>query len=147
MRFMVIVKATEDSERGALPSQAMLEAMGAYNEELVKAGIMLDGDGLRPRSHGARVQFDTDGNATVVDGPFAETKELVSGYWVFEVSSREEAIEWAKKAPFRGGELEIRPFSTAEDFGEAFTPELQAQENELREQEKQLREARAQQDA
>ena len=133
MRFMVIVKATEDSENGTMPSTDMLEAMGAYNEELVKAGVMLDGDGLRPSKHGARVQFDSDGNATVVDGPFAETKELVSGYWIFEVSSREEAIEWARKAPFRGGELEIRPFSTAEDFGEAFTEELQAKENALRE--------------
>ena len=133
MRFMVIVKATEESERGAMPSQAMLEAMGAYNEELVKAGIMLDGDGLRPSSYGARVQFDKDGNASVIDGPFAETKELVSGYWVFEVSSREEAIEWAKKAPFRGGELEIRQFSVPEDFGDAFTPELQEKENQLRE--------------
>ena len=133
MRFMVIVKANEASERGELPSTEMLEAMGAYNEELVKAGVMLDGDGLRPSSFGARVQFDADGNATVIDGPFTETKELVSGYWVFEVSSREEAVEWAKKAPFRGGELEIRPFSTAEDFGEAFTPELQEKENQLRE--------------
>jgi hypothetical protein len=133
MRFMVIVKATEDSEKGALPSQDMLEAMGAYNEELVKAGIMLDGDGLRPSSYGARVQFDKDGNASVIDGPFAETKELVSGYWVFEVSSREEAIEWAKKAPFRGGELEIRQFSVPEDFGDAFTSELQEKENQLRE--------------
>ncbi len=133
MRFMVIVKANEASERGELPSTAMLEAMGAYNEELVKAGVMLDGDGLRPSSFGARVQFDADGNPTVIDGPFTETKELVSGYWVFEVSSREEAVEWAKKAPFRGGELEIRPFSTAEDFGEAFTPELQEKENQLRE--------------
>ena len=132
MRFMVIVKATEASERGELPSTEMLEAMGAFNEELVKAGVMLDGDGLRSSSYGARVQFDKDGNASVVDGPFAETKELVSGYWVFEVSSREEAIEWAKKAPFRGGELEIRPFSTAEDFGEAFTEELQERENQLR---------------
>ena len=147
MRFMVIVKATEDSEQGALPSTEMLEAMGAYNEELVKAGVMLDGDGLRPSKHGARVPFDQAGNATVIDGPFTETKELVSGYWVFEVSSREEAIEWARKAPFRGGELEIRPFSTAEDFGEAFTEELQQKEDELREQEKQLRESRAQQDA
>ncbi len=147
MRFMVIVKATEDSEKGALPSQAMLEAMGAYNEELVKAGIMLDGDGLRPSSHGARVRFDQDGGTTVVDGPFTETKELVSGYWIFEVSSREEAIEWAKKAPFRGGELEIRPFSTAEDFGEAFTPELQERENALREQERQRRESSVPQDA
>ncbi len=133
MRFMVIVKATEESERGELPSTAMLEAMGAYNEELVKAGVMLDGDGLRPSSYGARVRFDKNGNPTVLDGPFTETKELVSGYWVFEVSSKEEAVEWAKKAPFRGGELEIRPFSVAEDFGEAFTPELQEKENKLRE--------------
>ena len=133
MRFMVIVKATEASERGELPSTEMLEAMGAYNEELVKAGIMLDGDGLRPSSYGARVRFDGDGNVTVVDGPFTETKELISGYWVFEVSSREEAVEWARKAPFRGGELEIRPFSVPEDFGEAFTPELQDKENQLRE--------------
>ena len=133
MRFMVIVKATEASERGEMPSTDMLEAMGAYNEELVKAGIMLDGDGLRPSSYGARLSFDRDGNATVLDGPFTETKELVSGYWVWEVSSREEAIEWAKKAPFRGGELEIRPFSVAEDFGDAFTPELQEKENQLRE--------------
>jgi hypothetical protein len=132
MRFMVIVKATEESERGEMPSTAMLEAMGAYNEELVKAGVMLDGDGLRPSSYGARVRFDEDGNATVIDGPFTETKELVSGYWVFEVSSREEAVEWARKAPFRGGELEIRPFSVAEDFGDAFTPELQEKENQLR---------------
>jgi hypothetical protein len=132
MRFMVIVKATEASERGAMPSQDMLAAMGAYNEELVEAGVMLDGDGLRPSSHGARVRFDDEGNASVIDGPFAETKELVSGYWVFEVSSKEEAVEWARKAPFRGGELEIRPFSVPEDFGEAFTPELQEKENELR---------------
>ena len=132
MRFMVIVKATEDSEKGVLPSQDMLAAMGAYNEELVKAGILLDGDGLRPSSHGARVRFDDEGNATVIDGPFTETKELVSGYWVFEVSSTEEAVEWARKAPFRGGELEVRPFSVPEDFGEAFTPELQEKENELR---------------
>ena len=132
MRFMVIVKATEDSEKGAMPSQDLLEAMGAYNEELVKAGVMLDGDGLRPSSYGARVRFDDEGNASVIDGPFAETKELVSGYWVFEVSSKEEAVEWARKAPLRGGELEIRPFSVPEDFGEAFTPELQEKENELR---------------
>jgi hypothetical protein len=132
MRFMAIVKATEESEKGVMPSQAMLEAMGAYNEELVKAGVLLDGDGLRPSSHGARVSFDQDGTPTVTDGPFTETKELVSGYWVLEVSSREEAVEWIKKAPFRGGEVEIRPFSTAEDFGEAFTPELQEQEDRLR---------------
>ena len=132
MRFMVIVKATEDSERGALPSTEMLEAMGAYNEELVKAGIMLDGDGLRPSSHGARVQFDKDGNTTVVDGPFTETKELVSGYWVFEVSSREEAVEWLKKALFKDGEVEIRQVFEADDFGVAYTPELREQEDRQR---------------
>ena len=133
MRFMAIVKATEASERGEMPSQALLEAMGAFNEELVKAGVLLDGDGLRPSSYGARVQFDEGGNATVVDGPFTETKELISGYWILEVSSREEALEWVKKAPFRGGEVEVRPFSVPEDFGEAFTPELQEKENQLRE--------------
>ena len=132
MRVMVMIEGSGADEDKIAPTKEMLEQMGAYNEELVKAGIMLDGDGLRPSSYGARVQFDKDGNATVIDGPFTETKELVSGYWVFEVSSREEAIEWAKKAPFRGGELEIRPFATAEDFGEAFTPELQEKENQLR---------------
>src|SRR4051795_13327245 len=129
---MVFVKGGEDYEAGKMPSQQELSEMGAYNEELVKAGVMLDGDGLRPSSYGARVQFDTDGTATVIDGPFAETKELISGYWVLEVSSREEAIEWIRKAPLRGGQVELRPFSTAEDFGEAFTPELQEKENQLR---------------
>jgi hypothetical protein len=133
MRFMAIVKATEASERGEMPGQGMLEAMGAFNEELVEAGVLLDGDGLRPSSHGARVRFDENGNASVIDGPFTETKELISGYWILEVSSREEAIEWVRKAPFRGGEVELRPFSTAEDFGEAFTPELQEKEDQLRE--------------
>ena len=132
MRFMVIVKATEASERGEMPSTEMLEAMGAYNEELVKAGVMLDGDGLRPSKHGARVQFDKDGNATVIDGPFTETKELVSGYWVWEVSSREEVLEWVRKAPFRGGEVEVRQVASAEDFGDAMTPELQAKEDQMR---------------
>lgn len=132
MRFMVIVKATEESEKGAMPSQDLLVAMGAYNEELVKAGVLLDGDGLRPSSFGARLRFDAHGNSTVIDGPFAGPGELVSGYWIFEASSREEAIEWARKAPFRGGELEVRPFSVAEDFGEAFTPGMQAEENGLR---------------
>ena len=132
MRVMVIVKATEASERSEMPGSDLLEAMGAYNEELVKAGVLLDGDGLRPSSYGVRVRFDADGGTTVLDGPFTETKELVSGYWIFEVSSTEEAVEWAKKAPFRDGELEIRPFSVPEDFGEAFTPELQERENELR---------------
>ncbi len=132
MRFMVIVKATEQSEKGAMPSQDLLEAMGAYNEELIQAGVLLDGDGLRPSSFGARVRFDAHGVSTVTDGPFSGPADLVSGYWIFEAPSREEAVEWARKAPLRGGELEVRPFSVPEDFGEAFTPELQAGENELR---------------
>ena len=132
MRFMVMSKATAASEAGTPPRTEDFAAVIAFNEELVRAGILLAADGLRPSSYGARVRFDDEGNASVIDGPFAETKELVSGYWVFEVSSKEEAVEWARKAPFRGGELEIRPFSVAEDFGEAFTPELQEKENELR---------------
>ena len=133
MRYMVIVKADENTEAGVLPTEAELAEMGAYNEELVKAGVMLAGEGLHPSSKGARVRFDANGGSTVIDGPFAETKELVAGFWILEVSSREEAIEWVRKAPFRGGEVEVRPFSTAEDFGEAFTEELQAKENALRE--------------
>ena len=133
MRVMVIVKATKNSEASVMPSEKLHAEMGKYNEELVKAGIMLAGEGLQPSSKGARIEFSGN-KRTVVDGPFAETKELVSGYWVFEVSSKEEAVEWARKAPFRGGELEIRPFSVPEDFGEAFTPELREQEDRLRKQ-------------
>jgi hypothetical protein len=132
MRFMVIVKANEDSENGVLPTQQELTEMGAYNEELVKAGVMLAGEGLHPSSKGARIRFDKDGNTTVVDGPFAETKELVAGFWILEVSSREEVIEWVRKAPFRGEEIEIRQVFSNEDFGDAFTPELREQEDRLR---------------
>jgi hypothetical protein len=132
MRYMVIVKASEDSENGVMPTEAELAEMGAYNEELVKAGVMLAGEGLHPSSKGARVRFDKDNKATVIDGPFAETKELVAGFWILEVSSREEVIEWVKKAPFRDGEVEIRQVFSADDFGDALTPELREQENRLR---------------
>mgnify|MGYP003417920491 FL=1 len=134
MKVMVLVKATEKSEAGEMPSTEMLEAMGAYNEELVSAGIMLDGDGLRPTSHGVRI-IQGGSQPEVVDGPFAETKELLAGYWVWKVKDMDEAIEWARRAPNTGvdeGILELRPFVTAEDFGEALTPELEAKEEELR---------------
>jgi hypothetical protein len=132
MRVMVLVKANEDTEKGVMPTTEQLTEMSAFNEELVKAGVMLAGDGLRASSHGKRVRFD-GGTSTVIDGPFTETKELVAGYWIWEVASIEEAVEWLKRAPFDGGaEVELRPFHTAEDFGEAFTPELQEQEARLR---------------
>jgi hypothetical protein len=134
MRFMIIVKATKDSEAGIMPSTELLAAMGAYNEELVKAGIMLDGDGLHPSSKGFRVQFDGD-KRSVVDGPFAETKELIAGFWIWQCKSEEEAIEWVKRCPnpmMGPSEIEIRRFFEAEDFGEAFTPELQEQEQRIR---------------
>jgi hypothetical protein len=134
MRFMVIVKASEASERGDMPTEAELAEMGNYNEELVKAGVMLTGEGLHPSSTGARVRFDSDNNATVVDGPFTETKELVAGFWILQVSSREEALEWVKKAPFREGEVEVRQVFSAEDFGDAMTPELREQEDRMRAQ-------------
>ena len=133
MRFMVIVKANEDSENGVLPTERQLTEMGAYNEQLVKAGIMLAGEGLHPSSKGARVRFDGDGNASVVDGPFAETKELVAGFWILEVSSREEVLEWIKKAPFRDSEVEVRQVFADDDFGDAMTPELREKENQMRE--------------
>jgi hypothetical protein len=136
MRVMVIVKANEDSEAGVMPSEELLREMGAYNEELVKAGIMLDGDGLKPSSAGARVHF-SGSRRTVTDGPFIETKELIAGYWIWQVASLDEAIEWVKRCPNpMEGEsvIEIRPFFEAEDFGEAFTPELREQEERLREQ-------------
>jgi len=132
MRFMVIVKASEASERGDMPTEAELAEMGAFNEELVKAGVMLAGEGLHPSSTGARVRYDADNNATVVDGPFTETKELVAGFWILQVSSREEAIEWVKKAPFREGEVEVRQVFSAEDFGDVMTPELREQEDRMR---------------
>ena len=134
MRYMVIVKANEDSESGRMPTTEELTEMGAYNEELVKAGVMLAGEGLLASSHGARVRFDDDGKTTVVDGPFAETKELVAGFWILQVSSREEVLEWVRKAPFRGAEIEVRRVAEAEDFGDNLTPELREQEEQLRAQ-------------
>lgn len=134
MRFMVMVKATKDSEAGAPPSQELLEAMMAYNEELVKAGIMKGGDGLQPSSKGARVQFD-GAKRSVVDGPFAETKELVAGYWLWECASLEEAIAWVKRCPnpMPGpSEIEIRPLFELADFGEIVTPETVAQWDRLK---------------
>jgi hypothetical protein len=132
MRYMVIVKASADSERGAMPTTQELAEMGAYNEELAKAGIMLAAEGLSASSEGARVRFDVDGRTTVVDGPFAETKELIAGFWILQVSSREEVLEWVRKAPFREGEVEVRRVAEAEDFGDAFTPELREQEDRIR---------------
>jgi hypothetical protein len=132
MRYMVIVKANEDSESGRMPTQQELAEMGAFNEELVKAGVMLAGEGLLPSSKGARVRFDKDGKTSVVDGPFTETKELVAGFWILQVSSREEVIEWVRKAPFRDAEIEVRKVAEAEDFGDEFTPELREQEDRLR---------------
>ena len=134
MRFMVIVKANKDSEAGVLPDQKILADMGKYNEELVKAGVMLAGEGLQPTSKGARVRFEGAAKRTVVDGPFTETKELVAGFWLWQVKSREEAIEWLKRAPFQEGEVEIRQIFENEDFGAEFTPELRAQDERLREQ-------------
>ena len=134
MRFMVIVKASAESEAGALPTQAMLTEMGNYNEELVKAGIMLAGEGLQASSKGARVKFE-GAQRTVTDGPFAETKELIAGYWMWQVKSREEAIEWLKRAPFKDGEeVEIRQVFEMDDFGDDFTPELREQEERIRQQ-------------
>ncbi len=133
MRFMVIVKADKDSEAGVLPSTEMLADMGRFNEELVKAGVMLAGEGLQPSSKGARVRFSGK-KRTVIDGPFAETKELVAGYWLWQVRSRDEAIEWLKRAPFQDAEVEIRQVFEEDDFGEQFTPELREQEQRLRDQ-------------
>ncbi len=132
MRYMVIVKADENTEKGVLPTEQELAEMGAFNEELVKAGVMLAGEGLHPSSKGARVRFDANGGTSVIDGPFAETKELVAGFWILEVSSREEVIEWIRKAPFRGTEIEIRQVFSDDDFGDAMTPELRAKEEEMR---------------
>jgi hypothetical protein len=134
MRFMILVKATKDSEAGVLPDEKMLAAMGAFNEELVKAGVMLAGEGLQPSSKGARVKF-SGSQRTVVDGPFSETKELIAGYWMWQVKSKEEAIEWVKRSPnpFSGeSEIEIRQVFEAEDFGAEFTPELREAEERQR---------------
>jgi hypothetical protein len=134
MRFIILVKANKDSEAGVMPSEQLLTEMGKYNEELVNAGIMLAGEGLHPSSKGARVRFSGD-NRTVIDGPFAETKELVAGYWLWEVKSKEEAIEWVKRCPnpMPGeSEIEIRQVFEVEDFGAEFTPELREQEERIR---------------
>ena len=136
MRFLVIVKATNDSEAGVMPDTQLLTDMGKFNEELVKAGIMLAGEGLHPSSKGVRVRFDGD-QRTVIDGPFAETKELVAGFWIWQVKSREEAIEWVKRCPNphkSEGEIEIRQIFDDADFGDAMTPELQEQQARLRAQ-------------
>jgi hypothetical protein len=133
MKFMVIVKANEDSEAGVMPTTEMLDAMGKYNEELVAAGVMLAGEGLHPSSKGVRVAFSGT-ERKVIDGPFAETKELVAGYWVWQVKSLDEAVEWLKRAPFQEGEVEIRPVFEDDDFGEEFTPELREREAQMRAQ-------------
>lgn len=132
MRVMVIVKASKESEAGVLPSTELLTSMGKYNEQLVKAGVMLAGDGLHPSSKGKRIRFSGD-KRTVIDGPFTETKELIAGFWVWQVRSMEEAVEWLKRAPFDGGaEVEIRQVFEAADFGENMTPELREQEERRR---------------
>ncbi len=131
MRFMILVKANKDTEAGVLPSQEILTAMGKYNEELVKAGAMLAGEGLHPCSKGARIKFAGD-KQTVIDGPFTEAKELIAGFWLWQVKSKEEAIEWLKRSPFKEGEVEIRQVFETADFGPEFTPELSEQEERLR---------------
>jgi len=133
MRFMVIVKASKDSEAGRLPTKEELMEMDKFNDELLKAGVMLAGEGLTASSKGARVRFEKGGKKTVIDGPFAETKELVAGFWLWQVKSKEEAIEWLKRAPFGNGEeVEIRQVFEASDFGDAFSPELVKKEEEWR---------------
>ncbi len=142
MRVMVMVKATKNSEAGVMPSEKLLAEMGKFNEELVKAGIMLAGEGLHPSSKGKRVRF-SGGKKTVIDGPFAETKELIAGYWIWQVKSIEEAVEWVRRCPDpmpgEESEIEIRPVFEAEDFGKEFTPELRAQEERLRAELERLR--------
>ena len=136
MRFMILIKANQDTEAGVMPSEKLLTEMGKYNEELVKAGVMISGHGLQPSSKGSRVKF-SGAKRTVIDGPFAETKELICGFWMWEVKSKEEAIEWVKRCPnpLNGeAEIEIRQVFEAEDFGAEFTPELREQEERLREQ-------------
>ena len=133
MRFMVIVKANKDSEAGVMPNEKMLTEMGKFNEELAKAGVMQAGEGLHASSKGARVKF-SGGKQTVIDGPFAETKELVAGFWLWQVKSLQEAIDWLKRAPFDETEVEIRQVAEAADFGDEFTPELREQEERVRAQ-------------
>jgi hypothetical protein len=143
MRFMIIVKASKDSEAGVMPSQQLLAEMGKFNEELVKAGVMLAGEGLQASSKGARVKF-SGSKRTVIDGPFAETKELIAGFWIWQVKSKDEAIEWVKRCPNphnEDSEIEIRQIFEAEDFGAEFTPELKKQEERVRAQSEQLKRA------
>jgi hypothetical protein len=138
MRFLVLVKANKDSEAGGVPDQKLFEEMGKYNEELTKAGVLLAAEGLHPSSKGARVKFSGK-KRTVTDGPFPETEQLVAGFWIWKVKSKDEAIEWLKRAPFDGGaEIELRPVFEMEDFGAAFTPELKEQERRVRAQAEQL---------
>ena len=144
MRFMILIKANKDSEAGVMPSEQLLAEMGKFNEELVKAGVMLAGEGLHPTSKGARVRF-SGGKRTVIDGPFAETKELIAGFWIWQCKSKEEAIEWLKRCPNPHNEeadVEIRQIFEAEDFGAEFTPELRAQEERIRAQTEQLAKAK-----
>ena len=146
MRVMVIIKANADSEAGIMPSEKLLTEMGKFNEELVNAGLMLDGEGLHPSSKGKRVKFSS-GNRIVTDGPFAETRELIAGYWIWKVNSIDEAVEWVKRIPFddeqaqSDTEVEIRPIFEAEDFGDEFTPELREQEDRIRAQAAKLKES------
>jgi hypothetical protein len=133
VRFMILVKANKDSEAGALPDEKIFSEMGKFNEELVKAGVMLAAEGLQASAKGARVRFE-GAKRTVIDGPFTEGKELVAGFWLWQVKSKEEAVEWLKRAPFQDGEVEIRQVFEAEDFGAEFTPELREQEERLRAQ-------------
>lgn len=132
MRFVVLVKGDESTEASVLPTEAELREMGDFNDELVKAGMMLAGEGLTPSSKGFRIRYDGT-RKTVIDGPFAEAKELVAGFWILQAKSKEEVLEWMKRAPFRSGEIEIRPIYEAEDFGANYTPELRAQEERQRE--------------
>ena len=147
MRVMVIIKANEDSEAGVMPSEKLLAEMGNFNEELVKAGLMLDGEGLHPSSKAKRVKF-SGGKRIVTDGPFAETRELIAGYWIWRVKSMDEAVEWVKRVPFDAesspsdGEIEIRPIFETEDFGAEFTPELREQEDRIRAQSEKLKNRR-----
>jgi hypothetical protein len=139
MRVIVLVKASPESEAGEMPSTELLAAMGKYNEELVKAGVMLAGEGLAPTSRGKRIEFSGPTERKVIDGPFTETKELIAGYWLWQVKSMDEAVEWLKRAPFQEGTVEIRQVFEEEDFGEEFTPELRDQERRIREQAEQNR--------
>lgn len=144
MRVMVIVKASQESEAGVMPTTEELTAMGQFNEELVKAGMMLAGDGLHDSSRGVRIYYTGD-KRNVVDGPFTEAKELIAGYWIWQVKSMDEAVEWAKRIPFRDGQVEVRQAFETDDFGDAMTPELREQEDRLREGEERLRTQTAQQ--